>query len=53
MVATHGVHGPTPTLALFARDGRCLALLTQLGLRGEGVVEAWREVTGSLPEAGA
>jgi putative heme degradation protein len=53
MVATHGVCGPTPTLALFARGGRCLALVTQLGLHPTDAVEAWREMTGSLPEVGA
>lgn len=53
VIATHGVAGPTPTLALLARGGRCLALLTQLGLHPSPAVDAWREVTGSLPEVGA
>ncbi|MEV1291931.1 hypothetical protein [Pseudonocardia sp. NPDC049635] len=44
VVRTHGVHGPVSTVLLTGVDGRCLALLGQLGLPPASAVTAWERM---------
>ncbi|MFP5023309.1 hypothetical protein [Pseudonocardia phyllosphaerae] len=48
VVRTHGVHGPMSTVLLTGDDGRCLALLGQLGLPPASAVTAWEAMVRDL-----
>ncbi|GAA4781581.1 hypothetical protein [Microbacterium gilvum] len=50
-VTSHGPHGPTSALELYAHDGSVLLLLTQLGIVAPGIHAAWQDIMESLPLA--
>jgi putative heme degradation protein len=48
VVRTHGPHGPMSTVLLTGDDGRCLALLGQLGLPPVSAVTAWERMVADV-----
>ncbi|MEU6132299.1 hypothetical protein ABZ805_24240 [Saccharopolyspora sp. NPDC047091] len=44
----HGVHGPTSVVRLHAADGRCVAVLAQLGLIPESLATTWEHTLTGL-----
>ncbi|OLL73520.1 hemin-degrading family protein precursor [Pseudonocardia sp. Ae168_Ps1] len=48
VVRTHGPHGPMSTVLLTGDDGRCLALLGQLGLPPVSAVTAWERMVADI-----
>lgn len=50
-VRTHGAHGPTSMIELYDDRSRRVVLVTQFGIVGEGVHEAWEDLAASLPDA--
>ncbi|MEU3612872.1 hypothetical protein ABZ725_11255 [Streptomyces sp. NPDC006872] len=50
LVRSTAAHGPTSALELDDEDGRCVAVITQFGMVGEQVHEAWEQLTASLPD---
>ncbi|MFJ9244551.1 hypothetical protein [Streptomyces sp. NPDC101776] len=51
LVRSTAAHGPTSALELDDEDGRCVAVITQFGMVGEDVHEAWEDLAASLPGA--
>ena len=51
LVRSAAAHGPTSALELDDEDGRCVAVITQFGMVGADVHEAWEDLTASLPDA--
>lgn len=51
LVRSTAAHGPTSALELDDGDGRCVAVITQFGMVGEDVHEAWEDLAASLPDA--
>lgn len=51
LVRSTAAHGPTSALELDDEDGRCVAMITQFGMVGEDVHEAWEDLAASLPGA--
>lgn len=51
LVRSAAAHGPTSALELDDEDGRCVAVITQFGMVGEDVHEAWEDLAASLPDA--
>ncbi|MET8981373.1 hypothetical protein ABZX85_37830 [Streptomyces sp. NPDC004539] len=49
LVRSSAAHGPTSALELDDREGRCVAVITQFGIVGEAVHEAWEHLAASLP----
>ncbi|MFV0434994.1 MAG: hypothetical protein ACK5LO_13570 [Leucobacter sp.] len=49
LLRLQGAHGPTSVLELYDLDNRCIAVLTQFGIVGAEVHEAWEHLTDSLP----
>lgn len=50
MLRLHGPHGYTSSLELYDSAGRRVALISQFGIVGEDVHDAWEQLAGSLPE---
>lgn len=50
LVRLHGVRGLTSALELYDGGNRCVALITQFGIVGADVHDAWEQLAGSLPE---
>ncbi|WP_043667078.1 hypothetical protein [Streptomyces xylophagus] len=51
LVRSLAAHGPTSALELDDEDGRCVAVITQFGMVGADVHEAWEDLAASLPDA--
>ncbi|MFE3022008.1 hypothetical protein [Streptomyces sp. NPDC059256] len=49
LVRSTAAHGPTSAIELDDEDGRCVAVITQLGMVGEHVHTAWEHLAASLP----
>ncbi|WP_105968622.1 hypothetical protein [Streptomyces geranii] len=50
LVRSLAAHGPTSALELDDEDGRCVAVITQFGMVGQDVYEAWEHLAESLPD---
>ncbi|MFT4217500.1 MAG: hypothetical protein QM619_10010 [Micropruina sp.] len=50
MLRLHGPHGPTSSLELYDAADRRVALISQFGIVGEDVHDAWERLAESLPE---
>lgn len=50
LVRLHGAHGPTSVLELYDADNSCVALISQFGIVGDRVHDAWEQIAASLPE---
>ena len=51
LVRSSGAYGPTSALELDDEGGRCVAVVTQFGMVGVDVYEAWEQLAVSLPDA--
>ncbi|MFF8955132.1 hypothetical protein [Streptomyces sp. NPDC014894] len=51
LVRSAAAHGPTSAIELDDGDGRCVAVITQFGIVGEGVHTDWEHLAASLPDA--
>ena len=51
LVRSTAAHGPTSSLELDDENGDCVALITQFGIVGKRVHEAWEHLAASLPGA--
>ncbi|MER5515905.1 hypothetical protein [Streptomyces sp. NPDC002763] len=51
LVRSTAPHGPTSAIELDDGQGRCVAPITQFGIVGDDVHEAWVHLTAALPGA--